>query len=94
MTNIEIRQQNETINTMARDMQKIKSWWPVVTAFIGMATGIVIATLWIRSYDASLVKQPQLARTEIRLRKVDSTLNAKIDTNTKHILVLIVKPKG
>lgn len=88
MSENELRQQADTINTMAWQLAKINKhlkYAPLYGVLGTLLSGAFAVGVFVTRYDISVVKQPQLASLKAQVMRGDSILNIRIDTTNKRI---------
>lgn len=88
MSDKELRQQAETINTMADQIIKINKamkYAPLFGVLGTLLSGAFALGIFLYKYDVSVVKQPQFASLKAQVTRGDSLANVRIDTTNKRI---------
>ncbi|MES2377515.1 MAG: hypothetical protein V4553_13090 [Bacteroidota bacterium] len=90
MSQEELRQQHETINTIAKQIAIMIKWWPVIAAAGGFIIAIGSAAIAGYKYDDNLVKKVEYAKL---IRAVDriSTSRANDSVAAKNGFIAINK---
>lgn len=62
MSNEQLQQQHETINTIARQVSTITKWWPAVTLICGIVATIASLSIAGYKYQDNLVRKDDYAK--------------------------------
>lgn len=88
MSQEEIRQQHDTIKTMAqqiKDMKKMSAYLPLFGVLGTLLSGAFALGVFLYKYDVNVVKQQQFASLKTTVARADSILNFRVDTTNKRI---------